>query len=75
MGPAHMTDEWRHLSDEKLARLAQDGLQGQGATVEAMEIKSTRFSVNLLRPLTAGHEYMLLLGYNIFHRHNRLLFW
>jgi hypothetical protein len=49
-----MTDEWRHLSDEKLARLAQDGLQGQGATVEAMEIKSTRFSVNLLRPLTAG---------------------
>jgi hypothetical protein len=31
-----MTDEWRNLSDEKLARVAQDGLQGQGAPVEAM---------------------------------------
>ncbi len=31
-----MTDEWRGLSDEKLARIAQDGLQGQGAPVEAM---------------------------------------
>jgi hypothetical protein len=31
-----MTDEWAHLSDEKLARIAQDGLQGQGAPVEAM---------------------------------------
>jgi hypothetical protein len=31
-----MTDEWRQLSDEKLARVAQDGLQGQGAPVEAM---------------------------------------
>ena len=33
---AHMTDEWRKLSDEELARIAQDGLQGQGAPVEAM---------------------------------------
>lgn len=31
-----MSDEWRALSDEKLARVAQDGLQGQGAPVEAM---------------------------------------
>ncbi len=31
-----MTDEWRDLSDEKLARVAQGGLQGQGAPVEAM---------------------------------------
>jgi hypothetical protein len=31
-----MSDEWRALSDEKLARIAQDGLQGQGAPVEAM---------------------------------------
>jgi hypothetical protein len=31
-----MTEEWRHLSEEKLARIAQDDLQGQGATVEAM---------------------------------------
>jgi hypothetical protein len=31
-----MTDEWRNLSDEKLASVAQDGLQGQGAPVEAM---------------------------------------
>jgi len=31
-----MTDEWPQLSDEKLARIAQDGLQGQGAPVEAM---------------------------------------
>jgi hypothetical protein len=31
-----MIDEWRTLSDEKLARVAQDGLQGQGAPVEAM---------------------------------------
>jgi hypothetical protein len=33
---ARMTDEWRKLSDEELARIAQDGLQGQGAPVEAM---------------------------------------
>jgi hypothetical protein len=31
-----MSDEWQALSDEKLARIAQDGLQGQGAPVEAM---------------------------------------
>ncbi len=31
-----MTNEWTELSDEKLARIAQDGLQGQGAPVEAM---------------------------------------
>jgi hypothetical protein len=31
-----MTDEWRQLSDDKLTRVAQDGMQGQGATVEAM---------------------------------------
>jgi hypothetical protein len=31
-----MTDEWRQLSDEELARIARDGLQGQGAPVEAM---------------------------------------
>lgn len=31
-----MSDEWRALSDEQLARIAQDGLQGQGAPVEAM---------------------------------------
>jgi hypothetical protein len=31
-----MIDEWQQLSDEKLARIAQDGLQGQGAPVEAM---------------------------------------
>jgi hypothetical protein len=35
-GAVHMSDEWRALSDEKLARIAQDGLQGQGAPVEAM---------------------------------------
>jgi hypothetical protein len=31
-----MSDEWRALSDDKLARIAQDDLQGQGAPVEAM---------------------------------------
>jgi hypothetical protein len=31
-----MSGEWRALSDEKLARIARDGLQGQGAPVEAM---------------------------------------
>jgi hypothetical protein len=31
-----MSDEWRALTDEKLAHVAQDGLQGQGAPVEAM---------------------------------------
>ena len=31
-----MTNEWTQLSDEKLARIAQDGMQGQGAPVEAM---------------------------------------
>ncbi len=31
-----MTNEWTELTDEKLARIAQDGLQGQGAPVEAM---------------------------------------
>jgi hypothetical protein len=31
-----MSEEWRALSDEKLARIAQDDLQGQGASVEAM---------------------------------------
>jgi hypothetical protein len=31
-----MSHEWRALSDEQLARIAQDGLQGQGAPVEAM---------------------------------------
>jgi len=33
---AAMTNEWAHLSDEKLVRVAQDDLQGQGAPVEAM---------------------------------------
>ena len=31
-----MTNEWTELTDEKLTRIAQDGLQGQGAPVEAM---------------------------------------
>ena len=31
-----MSDEWRALSDDKLGRIAQDDLQGQGAPVEAM---------------------------------------
>ena len=31
-----MTNEWSELTDEKLARIAQEGLQGQGAPVEAM---------------------------------------
>jgi hypothetical protein len=31
-----MTKQWTELSDEELARVAQDGLQGQGAPVEAM---------------------------------------
>jgi hypothetical protein len=31
-----MTNEWTELTDEKLARIAQDGLQGQGVPVEAM---------------------------------------
>jgi hypothetical protein len=31
-----VTNEWTQLSDEKLARIAQDGMQGQGAPVEAM---------------------------------------
>src|SRR5215470_11559149 len=35
-GMANMANEWVDLSDEKLARVAQDGLQGQGAPVEAM---------------------------------------
>jgi hypothetical protein len=36
MRTLQITDEWRNLSDEKLAHVAQDGLQGQGAPVEAM---------------------------------------
>jgi hypothetical protein len=35
-GWADMANEWADLSNEKLARVAQDGLQGQGAPVEAM---------------------------------------
>ena len=31
-----MTNEWANLPDDKLAKIAQDGLQGQGAPVEAM---------------------------------------
>jgi hypothetical protein len=31
-----MTNEWVDLSDEKLAKIAQEGMQGQGAPVEAM---------------------------------------
>jgi hypothetical protein len=31
-----MSDEWTRLSDEQLAKIAQDGMQGQGAPVEAM---------------------------------------
>jgi hypothetical protein len=31
-----MSDEWARLSDQELAKIAQDGLQGQGAPVEAM---------------------------------------
>ena len=31
-----MTNEWMKQSDDDLARIAQDGLQGQGAPVEAM---------------------------------------
>ncbi len=31
-----MTDQWMHLRDEELAEIAQRGLQGQGAPVEAM---------------------------------------
>jgi hypothetical protein len=31
-----MTNEWRDLSDERLAEIAQGGMQGQGAPVEAM---------------------------------------
>lgn len=31
-----MANEWTELTDDKLARIAQDGLQGQGAPVEAM---------------------------------------
>ena len=31
-----MSNEWAELSDQELAKIAQDGLQGQGAPVEAM---------------------------------------
>ncbi len=31
-----MSDEWAKLSEEQLTRVAQDGMQGQGAPVEAM---------------------------------------
>ena len=31
-----VTNEWKELTDEELAKIAQDGLQGQGAPVEAM---------------------------------------
>ena len=31
-----MSNEWPELSDDKLAKIAQEGLQGQGAPVEAM---------------------------------------
>jgi hypothetical protein len=31
-----MSDEWTRLSDQQLAKVAQDGLQGQGAPVETM---------------------------------------
>ena len=31
-----MTDEWKRQTDEKLAKIARDDLQGQGAPVEAM---------------------------------------
>jgi hypothetical protein len=29
-------NEWKDLPDDELARIAQDGMQGQGAPVEAM---------------------------------------
>ena len=35
-GQTNMPNEWMDLSDEKLAAIAQQGLQGQGAPVEAM---------------------------------------
>jgi hypothetical protein len=31
-----MTSEWTELTDEKLADVAQQGMQGEGASVEAM---------------------------------------
>jgi len=31
-----MANEWAVLSDDKLAKIAQEGMQGQGAPVEAM---------------------------------------
>lgn len=31
-----MANEWRDLSDDKLAHIAQEGLQGQGSPVGAM---------------------------------------
>jgi hypothetical protein len=31
-----MTNPWTDLPDDQLAKIAQDGLQGQGAPVEAM---------------------------------------
>jgi hypothetical protein len=31
-----MSDEWARQSDQQLAKIAQDGLQGQGAPVEGM---------------------------------------
>jgi hypothetical protein len=31
-----MANEWSKLSNDELARIAQNGLQGQGAPVEAM---------------------------------------
>jgi len=33
---ANMANKWTNLSEEELARVAQDDLQGQGAPVEAM---------------------------------------
>ncbi len=55
-----MTDEWRNLSDEKLASVAQEGLQGQGAPVEAMRRLRVAIEIASVRSDTYSRRMLWL---------------
>jgi hypothetical protein len=52
-----MTNHWTELPDDKLAAMAQEGLQGQGALVEAMR----RLRVSIERAGERSDRYSRLM--------------
>jgi hypothetical protein len=52
-----MTNQWTELPDDKLAAMAQEGLQGQGAHVEAMR----RLRVSIERAGERSDRYSRLM--------------